>query len=87
MIDGVRITNNRQGNHVEELSLSQANNGNEITRLFLKDLIPNELNKDARNILNNTYIIPKVNSDLYDNDISEEEIIFEQKDMAKICNW
>ena len=87
MFDGIRLENTRQGNHMEELSLSQANNGNEVTRLFLKDLVPNSLNKDARIILNNTHMVPDLNLRLYSGNVSNDEIIFTTEDMKKICTW
>tara|TARA_R100000750_G_C2346385_1_gene96542 strand:- start:3526 stop:4320 length:795 start_codon:yes stop_codon:yes gene_type:complete len=87
MFDGIRLANTRQGNHIEELSLSQANNGNEVTRLFLKDLIPSPLNINAHFILNNTHMVPKLNLQIYKNNVSKDEVIFTKEDMKKICTW
>lgn len=85
MMDGVRLNNTRKGNHKNELALPQANNGLTITKLFLKDLLENPLNKNAQYVLNNSSMIPKLNSQIYLNKVNSEEIIFDPEDLKKIC--
>lgn len=83
----IRVTNTRQDNHQGELGLPQAFNGDQITKLFLKDLTKHPLNTDAERILNNAYVIPVINNQIYDGVVSKEEIIFDKAELKTICNW
>ncbi len=87
IFDEIRLNNIRKSDHSSELALPQSNNNVGILKLFHGDLLNNELNKNAKFLLGNTSMIPKINNQIYLGPISKDEIIFTSDDMNKICNW
>lgn len=86
MLSGLIVTNTRQSNHSNELSLPQSNDGFSLTVSFLRDLKKCRLNENAHNILNNEYAIPSINAAIYLNVIDNDEIIFDKDRLKEILN-